>query len=226
MRLTRLFTPVSAPSFRLDEDSAHHLKVLRLRPGDRFIAVDQGRDWLCELGRGWQARVLEERDPRPEPRVPLHLYLALVKGERFDAAVEMTSELGIDTLIPLESRRTAVEAPGPTRQARWERLARSAVSLSGRAHCPRVAEPLGFAAALQSCPPGVLFAPGHPPLEKLPEGEALSVWVGPEGGFSPEEVEGASRRGLTLAGLGPRILRVETAAAAAVTVMLRLLGEL
>lgn len=226
MRLTRLFAPVSEPSFRLDEDSAHHLKVLRLRPGDRFVAIDGGRDWLCELGRNWQARVLEERDPRPEPRTALHLYLALVKGERFEGAVEMTCELGIHALVPLESRRTAVEQPGAARQARWDRIARSAVALSGRAHCPLIAEPSSFSRALESCPPGVLFAPGHPPLERLPEGEALSVWVGPEGGFSPEEVEGASRRGLTLAGLGPRILRVETAAVAAVTVVLRLLGEL
>jgi 16S rRNA (uracil1498-N3)-methyltransferase len=72
----------------------------------------------------------------------------------------------------------------------------------------------------------VLFAPGYPALTGLPAGPRLSIWVGPEGGFAPEEVEGASRRGLVLAGLGPRILRVETAAVAAVTLVLHLLGEL
>lgn len=226
MRLPRLFLEVSEPTFRLDLSSAHHLKVLRLRPGDRFLAVHQGKEFLCELKRSGQARVLEERAARPEPRVPLHLYLALVKGERFDQAVEMASELGIHALTPLATRRTAVEQPGSSRQARWERIARSAAALSGRAQSPVIAEPAGFAGALESCDPGVMFAPGYPALERLPEADRLSVWVGPEGGFSPEEVEGALRRGLTLAGLGPRILRVETAATAAVTLVLRLLGEL
>lgn len=226
MRLPRLFAPISEPSFLLDEESAHHLKVLRLRPGDRFLAVDQGRDWLCELQRSGRARVLESQDPRPEPRVNLQLHLAMVKGERFEQAVEMACELGIARLVPLQTRRTAVEQPGLTRQARWERIARSAAALCGRARCPEIASPQAFSEALEQAATGVLFAPGHPPLQALPPGDELSVWVGPEGGFAPEEVEGATRRGLTLAGLGPRILRVETAATAAVTLVLHLLGEL
>ncbi len=226
MKLPRIFTPVTEPTFRLDRDAAHHLKVLRLRAGDRFLAVDRGRDWLCELKRGGEVRVLNSTEPRPEPSVEIHLYLALVKGERFDQAVEMASELGVHTLVPLETRRTAVEQPGVSRRQRWERIAMSAVALSGRAHAPQIAEPVSFSQALENAPPGVLFAPGQPPLSALPEGGAVSVWVGPEGGFAPEEVEEASRRGLTLAGLGPRILRVETAAVAAITLTLRLLGEL
>lgn len=226
MRLPRLFAPVSEPAFLLDEESAHHLKVLRLRPGDRFLAIDQGRDWLCELQRSGRARVLGPQEPRPEPRVRLHLYLAMVKGERFDQAVEMASELGVARLVPLQTRRTAVEQPGLTRQARWERIARSAAALSGRAHCPEIGSPQTFLEALEQSPPGVIFLPGQPPLETLPAADELSVWVGPEGGFAAEEVEGATGRGLILAGLGPRILRVETAATAAVTLVLHLLGEL
>jgi 16S rRNA (uracil1498-N3)-methyltransferase len=71
-----------------------------------------------------------------------------------------------------------------------------------------------------------LFCPGQKALRELPAGQRLSLWLGPEGGFAPEEVEGASRQGLVLAGLGERILRVETAAVVALTLVLQLAGEL
>ncbi|GMU50972.1 MAG: ribosomal RNA small subunit methyltransferase E [Candidatus Xenobia bacterium] len=226
MRLTRLFAPVAPPEFRLEEDAAHHLRVLRLRPGDRFLAIDQGCDWLCELTRGGKAKVLESRPARPEPSVALDLKLALVKGERFDQAVEMASELGVRSITPLLTGRTVGEQPGVTRIARWERISRSAAALSGRAHFASIEPVLRLEEALASCGPGILFCPGQKALRELPAGQRLSLWLGPEGGFAPEEVEGASRQGLVLAGLGERILRVETAAVVALTLVLQLAGEL
>lgn len=197
-----------------------------MRPGDRFLAIDQGCDWLCELTRGGKAKVLESRPARPEPSVALDLKLALAKGDRFDQAVEMASELGVSCITPLLTARTVGEQPGVTRVARWERISRSAAALSGRAHFAGIEPVLRWEEALASAGPGIMFCPGQKALRELPAGKRLSLWLGPEGGFAPEEVEGASRQGLVLAGLGERILRVETAAVVALTLVLQLAGEL
>ncbi|MEW6282313.1 MAG: RsmE family RNA methyltransferase [Candidatus Eremiobacterota bacterium] len=224
MRARRLFHPVSVPDFPLDPESSHYLeRVLRLRPGDCFEALDGGMVHRCRLLEGSRGLLLESAPGTREPSIRIRLALALVKGERFDHAVEMAAELGVMEIVPLRSRNCVVECPGETRRQRWQRIARSGAALAGRAVAPTVAAPCPFEEALLG--PAVVFCPGYPPLRELPDGE-LSLFIGPEGGFSPDEVEEARLRGAGLAGLGDRILRVETAAAVAVTLVLRLAGDL
>ncbi len=164
-----------------------------------------------------RGEVLEVCTPGVEPAIRLTLYLALVKGERFDWAVEKATELGVSSLVPLITSRTEVRHPGEERRVRWQRLAVAAAAQSGRVRIPRIEPPLDFARALEEAADfeqAFLLAPGGTPLEG-PWAARVALLIGPEGGFSGEEVVQARASGLVLAGLGPRILRVETAALAA-----------
>lgn len=219
MRLPRVHCPLRDPLV-VEGEEAHHLsRVLRLRVGERFVAFDgSGAEVVAEVlatGATVQARVLETRHPAVEAPDEVTLYLALVKGERFDWAVEKATELGVARIVPLETERTEVRDPGEARRRRWQRLAASAAAQSGRTRVPEVAAPQGLAEALAAAPrPAVLLAPGG---GAFPD-RAASVFIGPEGGFSEAELQAAE--GVRIAGLGPRILRVETAALAALSLLL------
>ena len=212
----------------MEGEEAHHLlRVLRLRVGDRFAAFDgSGAEALAEIvapGPPLRARVLEWRTPEVEAATAVTLYLALVKGERFDWAVEKATELGVACLVPMTTERTEVRDPGEPRRGRWERLATSAACQSGRVRVPRIGAPVSLPQAVQeasNASQGVILAPGGPPLAG-PWGPRVALLVGPEGGFSEAELDLARSAGLAPAGLGPRILRVETAALAALA---RILG--
>ncbi len=228
MRLPRVYCPQVGPEFHLEREEAQHLvRVLRLGVGDRFLAFDgSGQEVLAEiLGTRprVRARLLESRHPQVEPETAVTLYLALVKGERFDWAVEKATELGVSRLVPMATERTEVRVPGEERQRRWQRLATAAAAQSGRVRVPEVAAPLSFFRAIGEAARlerAVLLAPGGQPLAG-PWGATLALLVGPEGGFSEAEHAAAASAGLATAGLGPRILRVETAALAALARVLQ-----
>ncbi|MCA9795378.1 MAG: 16S rRNA (uracil(1498)-N(3))-methyltransferase [Candidatus Eremiobacteraeota bacterium] len=227
MKRPRLFLdPTSfGDEITLEADGSHYLtRVLRLKPGDRFVALDgQGREVEAELLDRHRARPLTQTRPATEARLELDLYLALAKGERFDRAIEKAAELGVARLFPLASERTEVRDPGQAKQERWQRLALSACALAGRVKPMRVEPVVALPQAL--CGPGWLLTEGAPPPSPV-ESERLSLYIGPEGGFTPAEQEMASGQGLTLVGLGPRNLRVETAAAVAVGLALFLAQDL
>lgn len=205
----------------VEGEEAHHLsRVLRLRAGDRFAAFDgSGVEVTAEVlasGAQVRARVLETRRPDTEAATAVTLFLALVKGERFDWAVEKATELGVARVVPLTTERTEVREPGEERRRRWQRLAAAAAAQSGRVRVPGICAPMAFPEAVDEAARsgrGALLAPGGDRLEG-PWGAALSVLVGPEGGFSEGEVAAARAAGIAIVGLGPRILRVETAALA------------
>ncbi len=206
----------------MDREGSHHLvRVLRLGVGDRFLAFDgsgvEGLAEIVDLKSGVRARLLESRYPAVEADTAVTLFLALVKGERFDWAVEKATELGVARLVPMATERTEVRVPGEERQGRWQRLATAAAAQSGRVRVPQVAPPLSFFRALGEAARlerAVLLTPGGAPLTG-PWGATLALLVGPEGGFSEVELAAAASAGLATAGLGPRTLRVETAALAA-----------
>jgi 16S rRNA (uracil1498-N3)-methyltransferase len=226
-------------------DELHHLqRVLRLRSGDEVIVFD-GR------GRGFHGRIasmdnsqavvsLGEAEGRDvEPRLRISLMQAIPHGERMDLIVEKATELGVVRIVPVVSERSVVR-PKPGGWAKLERLRRIAVAAakqSGRLVVPEIATPLEFEAAVPLSPveatslriifhtasdtPSALA--GSARFESAAE---VSVLVGPEGGFTDREFASATSAGWSAATLGPRILRADTAAVAALTLVLVRAGEM
>ena len=197
---------------RLPEGEARHvLKVLRGRDGDPLEVVDaDGRLFLAELGAGDEARVLEVLEGYEE--VGLSLYQAVPKGGRMDLVVEKATEVGATRIVPLLTERGLVR-PGDAKVGRWRRVAEAAARQSLRMVVPEVAQPVSFSEAVREAGgEGVLLhnEPDLGPLEAVVSAPA-SLFVGPEGGWSEEELQAAEEAGLALAQLGPYRLRSETA---------------
>ncbi|MDF2702659.1 MAG: hypothetical protein K0S10_1605, partial [Rubrobacteraceae bacterium] len=193
---------------RLPEGEARHvLKVLRGRNGDALEVVDaDGRLFFAELGAGDEARVLEVLEGYEE--VGLSLYQAVPKGGRMDLVVEKATEVGATKIVPLLTERGLVR-PGDAKVGRWRRVAKAAARQSLRMVVPDVAQPVSFSeAVLEAGGEGVLLhnEPDLAPLEAVVSAPA-SLFVGPEGGWSEEELQAAEEAGLALAQLGPYRLR-------------------
>lgn len=214
----------------LDPGQARHaLRVLRMRPKDRFVAFDGlGHQWEAELvqvGPAPCARVLRAL---PEVRVPyrLTLYQGVPKGERMDLVVRMGTELGVSAFVPVRTARTVARGD---RSERWRRVAAEASKQCGRAAVPEVERVVGFPQALQRFAGHevrlVLWEGGGQALARAlpPHARDVGVFVGPEGGLDPKEVARLQQVG-TLCSLGPLVLRTETAAVAAAAVVLSVLG--
>ena len=216
---------------------AHQMRhVLRLQPGDRVIVFDgeQPADLLAELTSPTEARVLEARAQPPEPRTPLVAYPALLQRDKFEPVLQKLTELGAHAISPVITARSLVrEVPDDRRLVRWSAILREATEQSGRGVVPRLHETLPFAEAIGRATRAGLTLVAHPtePERSLASllamtTEMVSVFVGPEGGFDPGEVEIAVSLGAHLVSLGPRILRTETASPVLLALVLHELGDL
>jgi len=204
-------------SLGLPPGEAHHvLKVLRGRPGDAVEVVDgAGRLFIAELRGGKEAAVLEAL-PVPE-EVEISLYQAIPKGGRMDLLIEKSTEAGATRIVPLLTRRGVV-SPREGKQERWRRVAGAAARQSLRLRVPQVAEPVRFEDAVESVgDAGVLLhnVPDLPPVEAVVVSQA-NLFIGPEGGWSENELRLAEEAGIALGSLGPYRLRSETAGIIAV----------
>jgi 16S rRNA (uracil1498-N3)-methyltransferase len=213
---------------RIQGPTAHQIgRVLRLRPGDHIALLDDsGIEYVAELERVTPAevtaRVIERFRPASEPPFNLALYQALPKGKKMDWVLQKGTELGITAFCPLISRHSVPQEPvDAERLTRWRRIVAEAAEQSGRARLPRVEEVRSYSAVCQPAPRGVLALMASPEAGAMPLRHALEgldetpcevrLFVGPEGGFSSDEVEAAREAGMVAVSLGPRILRTETA---------------
>jgi 16S rRNA (uracil1498-N3)-methyltransferase len=208
--------------------------VLRLRPGE-YVQLFDGSGIearvLLESVRpaAVDARVVERVSGPPPPPADVRLYVAVAKGERFDWLVEKATELDVARIVPIVTARSVVKAEGGARLERWRRIAAEAAEQCGRGTVPAVAAPVRFADAIGAAEGALLMpyeaaGPGAPTVGRViaditPRPGIVSVIVGPEGGFEPAEVERALAAGARVATLGRRILRVETAAIAALVLI-------
>ena len=229
-RRTRLYQPGPYPSegeiLELDSEGSHHLgRVLRFQKGWNLELFDNsgaqyGATYLGLQGGRAQVRLGEVSWPKVELPYKVRLALSLVKGERFDWAVEKLTELGVEEIVPLEAEFAQVKGPARPKVERWQRLAQSAAQQSGRVIVPTVATPQTLEGLLEEwrgAGPLIFFVPEAEPWCPQPAaGESWGLFIGPEGGFSEAEVAAARRAGAQFYSLGARILRVETAALAAV----------
>jgi 16S rRNA (uracil1498-N3)-methyltransferase len=223
-------------------EAGHMLRSLRLAPGDSFFAFDEeGKRYRMRIleatSRSLRAEVLESWPPEPPPEVAVTLLVGLPKADKMDFILEKATELGCIRVAPFRSSRTI---PRPDAQdarrrlARWERVALSAAKQCGSARIPEIPGLLSYPDALAlgaEADVRVVFyeGEGRIGLKKVLSGTGkatrVALLVGPEGGFSEDEVTEAERTGFVRAGLGQRILRVETAAIAAVSMVMYHFGN-
>lgn len=215
------------------EDSAHLCRVLRRRAGDKVTLCDGCFDYLGEITvarpDGAQVRLLERRQSRTEPSACVTLYAGLAKGPRFDWMVQKAVELGVSHIVPVHTRYCVVKPRDFEKKIpRLQKIAREACMQSNRSRLVEVSPILEFADAVEqasqaSCPLFLYEKEGRRSFSQALRGGGggpYAVVSGPEGGFSPEEVELAASRGLWSVSLGPRILRCETAPLAALCAIL------
>ncbi|BAY64094.1 hypothetical protein NIES22_41850 [Calothrix brevissima NIES-22] len=213
----------------LTKEQQHYLtRVLRLREGDRFIAMDgKGKWWLTQLA-GEQGQVLEPLVVETELPVAITLLIALPKGNGFDEVVRCCTELGVTTIAPVLSDRTLLQ-PSPQKLERWRRIAAEAAEQSERAFVPTILEPVAFSSSLSltSSHKYICEARGNFPhlnnclqyQGQMTNDQELVIATGPEGGWTQPEVESAIASGFQAVSLGRRILRAVTAPVVALSLV-------
>jgi 16S rRNA (uracil1498-N3)-methyltransferase len=197
--------------------------VLRLGDGDRIALLPgDGTRALCRLDGG--DCVVEDRQPvGTEPAHRLTVSQALLRGDGLEGVVQHGTEIGVARFRLFVSERCVARELSPRRLDRLRSIAREAAEQSERGVVPELIGPLRLAEVLG--PTAVVLYERHDGRRLGQIGPPDEVVIGPEGGFSPAEVQAAERAGTTIVGLGPRILRSETVAVAAAAVILSRTGD-
>jgi 16S rRNA (uracil1498-N3)-methyltransferase len=238
--MSRFYVPPeewSREALRLGPSEAHHCThVLRHRPGDEVIAFNgRGEEAACSIEETGKHSVLLRPilfRESPEPRCRITLAQAVPKGQHFDFILQKATELGASGVVPLLTGRTVVRiSPGeaPKKREKWVQTVIEASKQCGQNWLPEVREPVPFPAFLESPPDAELrliasLAPGARPLRdflpSLPSAPcSVVVAIGPEGDFSPEETAAALAAGFRPITFGDIVLRVETAALYALSIL-------
>jgi 16S rRNA (uracil1498-N3)-methyltransferase len=229
------------------EQTRHARDVLRLQSGDEIFVFDGvGREFQCSVQAiartETQVAVMAEVEPaRPESPLDLTLAIAMLKNEKFDLVIQKATELGVKRLVPLETERGDVRLrdgdSAPKRLIRWRRIALEAAKQTGRAYVPAIDAPLAFNLMLR--PAGdnkdivrLMFSEragqslseatnsfGQQPKEMI-------AMVGPEGGWTDDEIELARESLWQIVTLGGRTLRAETAGIAVIALLQHRFGDL
>jgi 16S rRNA (uracil1498-N3)-methyltransferase len=232
----------SGDTVALSPDESHHLThVLRLGPGDRVAVFDgQGREFVAQVAAtkrtGVTVRLLEPSQPAAEPDVPLTIVQAVLKGSSMDDVVRDATMIGASAIAPVLTTRVAVKpsAAGTAGTVeRWNRVALASAKQCRRAVLPAVAAPVAFADWLRTNDHDlrlILVEPaagGGTTLRDLlqrTKPRTVAVIVGPEGGWSPDEVAAARDHGCLPVSLGSLTLRADAVAAIAGS-LVRLIWE-
>lgn len=241
VRIHRVYTDQALAPERevtLAGKAAHYLgRVLRVAPGQTVMLFNgDGSDYLCEMARAGKNELLFEvlsRLPaRPESPLEITVVQAVSRGERMDQTLQKCTELGAAAFLPIWSERVEVRLKGEKlarRMAHWQGVVVSACEQCGRAVVPEVlpAAKLADWVARPASSTRLVLAPGaENALANAELGSRVELLTGPEGGFSDREMMLLENAGARPVSLGPRILRTETAAPAAVAVLQAVKGDL
>jgi 16S rRNA (uracil1498-N3)-methyltransferase len=216
------------------QDAEHLARSLRARPGEVISVVDPGDGYegsllqvrLDSVDPGLVRGVVEDSQPhRPEPRAEITVAIALVPAPPLEEALARCTELGVARFILIVTRRSVVRDVAPRKAERWSTICREAAMVAGRLRVPEVLGPVApdDAIGMVKAEPVLLERSAGRRLADVDTPRDLLLLLGPEGGWSPEELSWA---GESTATLGPRNLRVENAAAAGVAVALATRGDL
>lgn len=212
-------------------DVNHIKNVLRMKTGEELVLSDgMGQSYKCSIKDITDGTIicgiLEESGALSEPSVQFYLFQGLAKGDKLEHVIQKSVELGVHAFIPVEMERSVVRYDGKkqkAKQERWQKIAESAAKQSHRGIIPEVKGVMRFADALafaQEEGLDLLLVPYENNkdmkttkqiLQMIRPGMRVGIFIGPEGGFAPEEIEAADAAGGKQISLGSRILRTETA---------------
>jgi len=245
MRLTRVYVDAPLTSGKrvtLEGSAASHVtRVLRLRVGAELILFDgAGGEYQASIDRahGGSVIVAVGEHHAIERESPLILTLAqgVSRGERMDLVVQKATELGVSHLVPVLTERSVVRLTAQQSDRKvnhWHAITIAACEQCGRNRLPSIAPPLPLAEFLRGTGqrgggPRLLLSPAGSatPADLGRTASAMTVLVGPEGGLTDEEEQAAVAAGFTAVRLGPRVLRTETAAIAALALLQGECGDL
>ena len=242
MRLTRVFVaePLSAGhSGSLTGSAANHImRVLRAREGDALTLFDgRGGEYGARVvgfrKDSVQVEVQEHRVVERESALDLTLAQGISRGERMDWVMQKATELGVTRIIPVITERTMVkldERQSERKIEHWRAIVIAACEQSGRNRVPEVTAPCAYHEVVRKLDPGatrVLLSPtGTLRARDLAEAQHIAMLIGPEGGLSDNEQEAAVAAGFQQVRMGPRVLRTETAAIAALTILQHDFGDI
>lgn len=242
---------VDGAEIELPPELAHQVRdVLRLAAGETLTLLDGvGGEWSATVTAVSRARVRARlgtrRGSAAEPRTQVVLCQGMLKAAKFEWVLQKGTELGLSTFVPLLCERAVAgsEETGSAKRARWLRILAEATEQCGRTRLPALEEPRALAPVLATLPAGAIAlipweeehatplrvaladALETPPTDSA-AARAIYLFIGPEGGFSAREVALAREHGAIPVTLGPRILRAETAALVAATLVMEACGEM
>ena len=219
-------------------DVNHMKNVLRMKLHEKAeISDGESRTYLCEVEAYEEdvavLHILEEMEADTEPASKLYLFQGLPKSDKMELIVQKAVELGVYQVIPVAMKRSVVrldDKKAAKKADRWNSIAESAAKQAGRSRIPEVTMPLSYNEALKMAEElDVTLLPyelaggmevTREVIRQIKSGQSVGIFIGPEGGFEPEEVDAAVSMGAKVITLGRRILRTETAGLATLAVLM------
>lgn len=242
MRVPRIYhpDPITLQSeTELSSDAFQHLiKVLRLNVSDSIVLFNgDGQNYEARITsvQKKSAHFIATHCQTNDSEPPIHVHLAQVisRGDRMDFVLQKSVELGVTEITPLFSERCGVKLNGERlekKQLQWQKIVRSACEQCGRSVVPEVKPAQPFSDFIQSTFTGLkltLDPTATEPLSSFQKADkGIQLLIGPEGGFTDEEISAAGQQGFKPMRLGPRVLRTETAALSALTAVQYQFGDL
>lgn len=220
--------------FEISGDDAYHImKSLRMKVGDTVILCCDNTDYMCKIMEfkncSVNVELLSKKKCVAEPNVKLTLFQGIPKGEKMDLIIQKTVEIGVCNIVPVLTSR-CVSRPDEKslkkKVLRWQKIALEAAKQSGRGMVPQVLNTMNFNDAVNFANINdkviVFYEGGGVPLYHIVNNEinSTAVFIGPEGGFESYEVQQLIKSGAEVSTLGPRILRTETAAMIATSLII------
>lgn len=238
--MRRFFAPKNSFAggrVQLDADETRHLRdVLRLHIDDEVAVFDgEGNEFRCsirQIGKKvTELEVIEKSEPAsPESAFEITIAATILNGEKYDLIIQKAVELGVTTLIPLQTIRCDVKLKDAEKRLdRWRRIALEATKQSGRAKLMRIAEPTAFDRLISNSKGEnvVLFSERDGDgFSTITAGKKIIALFGPKGGWDDSELAEARSNGIKVVTLGGRILRAETAAIAITAILQHRFGDL
>ncbi len=246
--MRRFFTEpenINQNTLRIIEDAAHITRVLRMEPGEQILVFDgSGYEYTAILtkidSRECLAEITQKQYSEQEPKTKITIFQGLPKAGKMESIIQKSVELGVSSIVPTATERCVVKLDQKAKidkTKRWNKVSQEAAKQCGRGIIPKVETPISFLEAMERLktmelalmPYEVLGHQGECSLKEILQKKSyreIGILIGPEGGFSDSEAKIAMDAGIRLIGLGKRILRTETVAAAMTAMIMYEMNEM